>query len=473
MEDLRRTHRYEFKKPDLESLRKLARRLRDPDHFRGRYGNLMDILMEKVDEGLLNTLVQFFDPVHHGFTFPDFQLFPTLEEYSHWVGLPVLNQVPFQNLELTPKQIQALAKTLHHEITDLRKKFVPKAGLQCLSYNFLYQKATDCLDGLKIDIDAFESTLALLIYGIVLFPNVNGFVDMNAIQVFLTQNPVPVLLADTYVSIRERTDKGKGTFLCCAPLLHLWITSHLPRPKFRPERLPWSQKLMTLTPNDVVWFNPVCDPEFIINSCGVFNNVPLLGTRGGICYSPVLARRQFGYPMEMKPVYRILDKEFFLYKEDKKNLGVQFEKAWHSIIRLDRNQLGRKSSITHEDYVQWVINRAKELKMPYPRQRYVSATTPAIPMPLPPESLEGYQKQLDFERREKAAVEGKLRKKGQDYEIVLDILEKENWANHQLKVENAELKRIIKEKNAILERVSGSKKRRMDMFAGAHPDFPE
>jgi hypothetical protein len=172
---------------------------------------------------------------------------------------------------------------------------------------------------------------------------------------------------------------------------------------------------MTLTPNDVIWFNPACDPDSIINSCGVFNNVPLLGTRGGICYSRVLARRQFGYPMEMKHVYLIMDKDFFLYKKDDKNLRVQFEKAWHSIVRMDRNLLGRKSVITHEAYVQWVIDRASKLKMPYPRQRFVTATTPTIPMPLPPESLEGYQKQLDIERREKSTVEGKLCKKGQDY----------------------------------------------------------
>ena len=128
MENVRRTHRYEFKKPDLESLRRLPRKLRDPDHFRNRYGCLMDILMVKVDEGLLNTLVQFYYPICHGFTFPDFQLFPTLEEYSHWVGLPVLNQVPFHSLELTPK-IRALAEALHLEIADIKNKFIPRAGL--------------------------------------------------------------------------------------------------------------------------------------------------------------------------------------------------------------------------------------------------------------------------------------------------------------------------------------------------------
>ena len=60
---------------------------------------------------------------------------------------------------------------------------------------------------------------------------------------------------------------------------------------------------MALTPADIVWFNPTLDPEVIIDHCGEFNNVPLLGTRGGISYNPVLARRQFGYPMRMSPLY--------------------------------------------------------------------------------------------------------------------------------------------------------------------------
>ena len=89
----RRTHGYKFKKLDLESLRKLAKMLTSPDHFQEQYGHLLSILKTDVDEGLLNTLVQFYDPLYHCFTFPDYQLAPTLEEYSHWVGLPVVTPV--------------------------------------------------------------------------------------------------------------------------------------------------------------------------------------------------------------------------------------------------------------------------------------------------------------------------------------------------------------------------------------------
>jgi hypothetical protein len=76
--------------------------LTSPDHFRDRHGYMLNILKEDVDEGLLNTLVQLYDPLYHCFTFPNYQVVPTLEEYSYWVGLPVLNKVPFHGFEPIP-----------------------------------------------------------------------------------------------------------------------------------------------------------------------------------------------------------------------------------------------------------------------------------------------------------------------------------------------------------------------------------
>jgi len=285
---VRRTHGYKFKKPNLESLRNLARRLTDPEHFRKRYGFLLCILRTDVDEGLLNTLIQFYDPRYHCFTSPDYQLVPTLEEYSFWVGKPVLNEVPFHGLEVTPK-IPDIAATFHIERSEIKAHLATKGGLQCLPYNFLYQKATDFAD--NFDVNAFETILAFLIYGIVLFPNFDSFVDMNTIQIFLTQNLVPTLLAGTYFAIHDRTLKTRGTILYCTQLLHIWITSHLPHLELKPIYRPWSERIKTFTPNDIVWCNPDRDFETLIDCCGDFSNVPLLGTRGGINYSPILARR--------------------------------------------------------------------------------------------------------------------------------------------------------------------------------------
>jgi len=163
---------------------------------------------------------------------------------------------------------------------------------------------------------------------------------------------------------------------------------------------------MALTPANIVWFNPVIDPEVIIDRCGEFKNVPLLGARGGIIYNLALARRQFGYPMKMSPLYLFLDNEFFFYKKDGANMKAQFVKSWHSIIKMDKNQLGRKLNTAQESYVQWVINRAEKLQMPYPLQRSVTSTTLTIPSPLPPKTLEESQERKAMLILESAAWQG-------------------------------------------------------------------
>ena len=61
---------------------------------------------------MLKVVFQFFDPVHHCFTFPDYQLVPTLEEFSQLLGVPVLDQIPFIGLEGTPKP-EVISKALH------------------------------------------------------------------------------------------------------------------------------------------------------------------------------------------------------------------------------------------------------------------------------------------------------------------------------------------------------------------------
>ena len=57
-------------------------------------------------------LFQFFDPKQHCFTFPDYQLVPTMEEFSQLLGIPILDKLPFNCIErdLRPEEI---ARALH------------------------------------------------------------------------------------------------------------------------------------------------------------------------------------------------------------------------------------------------------------------------------------------------------------------------------------------------------------------------
>ena len=143
---------------------------------------------------------------------------------------------------------------------------------------------------------AFEDVLDFLIYGLVLFPNPYQFIDVNAIKIFLTHNPVPTLLGDILHSLYTRTVKRQGTLMCCISLLSRWFILHLSWSVTKNEQgLKWSQRLMSLSHTDIRWCLYSQKDFTFIHSCGEFPNVSLLGIRGGITYNPSIALRQFGY----------------------------------------------------------------------------------------------------------------------------------------------------------------------------------
>src|ERR1044072_6962527 len=108
----RYTKRYGFRIPDVGKLKELASLVEDPLDFKKHYGTLLTVLNTNVDEGLLKTFVQFYNPVYRCFAFPDYQLMPTLEEYAHILGISVSDKVPFNCLEAIPKT-QVIAVMTH------------------------------------------------------------------------------------------------------------------------------------------------------------------------------------------------------------------------------------------------------------------------------------------------------------------------------------------------------------------------
>ena len=82
---------------------------------------------------------------------------------------------------------------------------------------FLIEKAQ--LFWNDLDFQDFEELLALLIYGLVLFPNPYLLIDVNAIKIFLSHNPVPTFRGDILHALHTRTMKRRGVLMCCMPLL--------------------------------------------------------------------------------------------------------------------------------------------------------------------------------------------------------------------------------------------------------------
>ncbi|XP_058759536.1 uncharacterized protein LOC131632824 [Vicia villosa] len=222
---------YKFVKISLGALPALAERSPPANKvdFEKKYGKILDILdspLTKYQERGIHTLLQFYEPSLRCFTFVDFQLLPTLEEYSYLMGVPVKRQVPFYNTMEVPSSDQ-LAPALYLSQSWVKANFESKVNRSGFSLECLLKEAHDVAD--KGAWRGFNALLALCVYGIVLFPNIPKFVDINVIRIFMTGNPFPTLLEDVYHSVHSRNHKGKGGVMnCCIPLLYLWFNSHMP-----------------------------------------------------------------------------------------------------------------------------------------------------------------------------------------------------------------------------------------------------
>ena len=175
---------------------------------------------------MMSVLVQFYDPLYHCFTFQDFQLVPTLEEFSELLGISVLEQTPFTSWEKTLRP-EEIAATLHLTKEEVMDNWETRSGAKGFLAKFLVDRANQFWD--RLDFQAFEDILALLIYGMVLFPNSDSFVDVNAVKIFMSSNPVPTLLGYILHALYARTAQKRGTLICCAPLLARWFITHLPK----------------------------------------------------------------------------------------------------------------------------------------------------------------------------------------------------------------------------------------------------
>ncbi|XP_050895571.1 uncharacterized protein LOC127102210 [Lathyrus oleraceus] len=223
----RSTFQFKYKKVDLVSLQKLSAKVTPIilNSFVQDYGRILDILDEKTDMMIAVTISQFYDPSLRCFTFIDFQLAPTLEEFERIVGWNLRDHNTFPKFDegIPPKRI-ALALGL--KVSKVVENWDVKGDFNGFSRKFLEDQAK------KMEIEgnwkSFYAVLAVLVYGRVLFPNIDHFVDHLAVRIFLSGNPISFLLVDLHYALHERHEKKGGTILCCTQLLHAWFRYHIP-----------------------------------------------------------------------------------------------------------------------------------------------------------------------------------------------------------------------------------------------------
>ncbi|KAH1232746.1 hypothetical protein GmHk_09G025330 [Glycine max] len=267
--------------------------------FRKAYGKIWDLAMIEVSIEAIASLAQYYDQPLRCFTFGDFQLSPMVEEFEEILGCPLGGRKPYlftgfyPSLARISKMVQISAQELDH-----RKQV--ENGVVGIPRKYLEVKARILAD--KGEWVPFIDILALLIFGGVLFPNVDGLVDLAAIDAFLAyhnhkESPVVAMLADLYDTFDRRCEKSNTRIVCCTPTLYEGRTG-------------------------------------VLISCGGFPNVPLVGTRGCISYNRVLAIRQLGYPMRGAPL-----------KEEivpviSRGFKTNVRKAWEVLQKKDKELRG-------------------------------------------------------------------------------------------------------------------------------------
>ena len=130
---------------------------------------------------------------------------PTLEEFEQILDMPLEGSVPYKHLE-QHASIPTLAGIMEIHPRELESKFVIRKGVKGFPQRYLETYLYQLAD--KGDLETFVDVLALVVYGVLIFPNHEDLVGYDAIDVLVAvktraENPVPAILADTYTALNS------------------------------------------------------------------------------------------------------------------------------------------------------------------------------------------------------------------------------------------------------------------------------
>jgi len=219
-------------------LRELGQLMGQLQHqaFCKAYGKIWGLATVEVFVEAIASLTKYYDQPLRCFTFRDFQLVPTMEEFEEILGCPLGERKPYLFLGFYPF-MERVAKVVKISVQELDRVKQNRNGVVGIPRKHLEGKAKALAD--QGEWVPFINTFALLIFGVVLFPNMEGLVNLAAIDAFLAyhhskESPAIAILADHYDTFVRRCKKSSTRIVCCIPALYVWLISHLFRQESRP-----------------------------------------------------------------------------------------------------------------------------------------------------------------------------------------------------------------------------------------------
>ncbi|KAH1221129.1 hypothetical protein GmHk_12G034620 [Glycine max] len=368
----KRFYQVKVKSLDTTSIKELGRLMEalQMQAFGKTYGKILELTLAEVSIEAIASLTQYYDQPLRCFTFGDFQLVPTIEEFEEILGCPLGGRKPYLSSGCLPS-LSRIATVVKDSARGLDSIKQTRNGMAGLPRRYLEDKARGMAN--QGDWVPFMDVLALLIFGVVLFPNVDGLVDLAAIDAFLAyhhskESPVVAILADLFDTFDRRCKKSSARIICCLPALCVWLVSHLFQQDTRhpcpllshrscteKRRIDWDQLLAGIGGRTISWFPRWKEgKEGVLFSCGGYPNIPLVGTKGCINYNPALAIRQLGYPMRGAPTEESMSP--FLVRDfgAQNSKSIQrIHKAWETPLRKDQELRGIRNGIIG-GYHEWL-----------------------------------------------------------------------------------------------------------------------
>ena len=138
--------------------------------------------MIEVSVEVIAALTQYYDQSLRCFTFGDFQLAPTIEEFEGILGCPIGGRKPYLFFGYYPS-VAKVARVVKISERELDRVKQSRNGVVGIPRKFLEEK-TETLTS-QGELESFMDVLALLVFGVVLLLNVDGLVDLATIHAFL------------------------------------------------------------------------------------------------------------------------------------------------------------------------------------------------------------------------------------------------------------------------------------------------
>jgi len=183
--------------------------------FSKAYGKIYDLAMIEVSIEAIASLTQYYNQSLICFTFGNFQLAPTIEEFEGILGCPLGGRKPYLFFGFYPSmaRIAKMVKILKQELDRVKQNRNGVVGIPRKRFE--------------------EKTKALANQG-----EWTLFIDILALLVFLDytistiayyhskESHVIVVLADAYDTFDLRCEKSSARIVCCTPALYVWLVSH-------------------------------------------------------------------------------------------------------------------------------------------------------------------------------------------------------------------------------------------------------